>query len=126
MDLTALLLSRLQLAFTVSFHIIFPSFTIGLAAWLTVLDVRDGAYRLIPRPGDRAARLPDRGLRLCADQKPARHGPLARTTGASRLSRHRPEEDGEPLRRHRYSGLMQFTGLLTNGDQRQQKGAGHD
>src|SRR5205807_9584522 len=38
MDLTALLLSRLQFAFTVSFHIIFPSFSIGLAAWLTVLD----------------------------------------------------------------------------------------
>jgi cytochrome bd ubiquinol oxidase subunit I len=28
----------LQFAFTVSFHIIFPSFTIGLAAWLTVLE----------------------------------------------------------------------------------------
>jgi cytochrome d ubiquinol oxidase subunit I len=38
MDATALLLSRLQFAFTVSFHIIFPSFTIGLAAWLTVLE----------------------------------------------------------------------------------------
>ena len=36
--MTALLLSRLQFAFTVSFHIIFPSFTIGLAAWLTVLE----------------------------------------------------------------------------------------
>jgi cytochrome d ubiquinol oxidase subunit I len=36
MEITALLLSRLQFAFTVSFHIIFPSFTIGLAAWLTV------------------------------------------------------------------------------------------
>jgi cytochrome d ubiquinol oxidase subunit I len=35
---SALLLSRLQFAFTVSFHIIFPSFTIGLAAWLTVLE----------------------------------------------------------------------------------------
>jgi cytochrome d ubiquinol oxidase subunit I len=35
---TALLLSRLQFAFTVSFHIIFPSFTIGLAAWLVVLE----------------------------------------------------------------------------------------
>jgi cytochrome bd ubiquinol oxidase subunit I len=34
----ALLLSRLQFAFTISFHIIFPSFTIGLAAWLTVLE----------------------------------------------------------------------------------------
>src|ERR1700726_4019189 len=38
MDITALLLSRLQFAFTVSFHIIFPSFTIGLAAWLIVLE----------------------------------------------------------------------------------------
>src|ERR1700720_3163283 len=38
MDMTALFLSRLQFAFTVSFHIIFPSFTIGLVAWLTVLE----------------------------------------------------------------------------------------
>jgi cytochrome d ubiquinol oxidase subunit I len=38
MDLSALLLSRLQFAFTISFHIIFPSFTIGLAAWLTVIE----------------------------------------------------------------------------------------
>src|SRR5246127_4245911 len=52
MDLTALLLSRLQFAFTVSFHIIFPSFTIGLAAWLTVLEAlhlwtERPAYRLV-------------------------------------------------------------------------------
>jgi len=40
MDITALLLSRLQFAFTISFHIIFPSFTIGLAAWLVVLEAR--------------------------------------------------------------------------------------
>src|SRR6202044_4075772 len=38
MHITALLLSRLQFAFTISFHIIFPSFTIGLAAWLTILE----------------------------------------------------------------------------------------
>jgi cytochrome bd ubiquinol oxidase subunit I len=38
MDATALLLLRLQFAFTISFHIIFPSFTIGLAAWLTILE----------------------------------------------------------------------------------------
>jgi len=38
MDPTALLLSRFQFAFTISFHIIFPAFTIGLAAWLTVLE----------------------------------------------------------------------------------------
>jgi cytochrome bd ubiquinol oxidase subunit I len=52
MDPTALLLSRLQFAFTVSFHIIFPSFTIGLAAWLTVLEAlhlwtKRPAYRLV-------------------------------------------------------------------------------
>jgi Cytochrome bd terminal oxidase subunit I len=52
MDLTALLLSRVQFGFTVPFHIIFPSFTIGLAAWLTVLEalhLRTGrpAYRLV-------------------------------------------------------------------------------
>src|SRR6202795_1604719 len=38
MDATALLLSRIQFAFTISFHIIFPAFSIGLAAWLTVLE----------------------------------------------------------------------------------------
>ena len=38
MDLTALLLSRMQFAFTISFHIVFPAFTIGLAAWLMTLE----------------------------------------------------------------------------------------
>ena len=38
MHLTALLLSRLQFAFTISFHIIFPAFTIGLAGWLAFLE----------------------------------------------------------------------------------------
>ncbi|HEX4182732.1 MAG TPA: cytochrome ubiquinol oxidase subunit I [Caulobacteraceae bacterium] len=38
MDATALILSRLQFAYTISFHIIFPSFSIGVAAWLTVLE----------------------------------------------------------------------------------------
>ena len=38
MDATALMLSRLQFAFTISLHIVFPSFTIGLAAWLCVLE----------------------------------------------------------------------------------------
>jgi len=38
MELTTLLLARIQFAFTVSFHIIFPAFTIGLAAWLTLLE----------------------------------------------------------------------------------------
>src|SRR5271170_6263323 len=52
MEVTALLLSRLQFAFTISFHIIFPSFTIGLAAWLTILEALHlftgrPAYRLV-------------------------------------------------------------------------------
>jgi cytochrome d ubiquinol oxidase subunit I len=52
MDDTALLLSRLQFAFTISFHIIFPAFSIGLAAWLTVLEalyLKTGrpAYRVV-------------------------------------------------------------------------------
>jgi cytochrome bd ubiquinol oxidase subunit I len=52
MDATALILSRLQFAFTVSFHIIFPAFTIGLAAWLTVLEAMHlatgrPAYRVV-------------------------------------------------------------------------------
>jgi cytochrome d ubiquinol oxidase subunit I len=34
----ALLLARWQFAFTVSFHIIFPAFTIGLASYLAVLE----------------------------------------------------------------------------------------
>jgi cytochrome bd ubiquinol oxidase subunit I len=38
MEMTALFLSRVQFASTITFHIIFPAFTIGLAAWLTVLE----------------------------------------------------------------------------------------
>lgn len=38
MDFDALLLSRLQFAFTIAFHILFPAFTIGLAAYLAVLE----------------------------------------------------------------------------------------
>jgi cytochrome d ubiquinol oxidase subunit I len=36
--LNAFTLARIQFAFTVSFHIIFPSFTIGLASWLGVVE----------------------------------------------------------------------------------------
>jgi len=39
MDLDPVLLARLQFAFTISFHIIFPSFTIGLAAYVATLEV---------------------------------------------------------------------------------------
>ena len=34
----AVLLARIQFAFTISFHIIFPAFTIGLASYLAVLE----------------------------------------------------------------------------------------
>src|SRR6202022_2051567 len=52
MDTTALILSRLQFAFTISFHIIFPAFSIGLAAWLTILEALNlatgrPAYRVL-------------------------------------------------------------------------------
>jgi len=52
MELDALLLARLQFAFTISFHIIFPAITIGLASYLAVLEgfwlkTRDPVYRAL-------------------------------------------------------------------------------
>ncbi|MGZ3253213.1 MAG: cytochrome ubiquinol oxidase subunit I [Burkholderiaceae bacterium] len=38
LGLTALELARIQFGFTISFHIIFPAITIGLASYLTVLE----------------------------------------------------------------------------------------
>ena len=48
--LSALELSRIQFGFTISFHIIFPAITIGLASYLAVLEAlwlwkRDATYR---------------------------------------------------------------------------------
>ena len=37
-ELDPVLLARIQFAFTISFHIIFPAFTIGLASWLAVVE----------------------------------------------------------------------------------------
>ncbi len=48
MDLDPVLLARLQFAFTITFHIIFPTFTIGLSAYIATLGVmwvRTGAER---------------------------------------------------------------------------------
>ena len=45
--LDALILARLQFAFTISFHIIFPAFTIGLASYLAVLE---GLWLVTGRP----------------------------------------------------------------------------
>ena len=39
-NLDPVFLARIQFAFTISFHIIFPAFTIGLASWLAVLEWR--------------------------------------------------------------------------------------
>jgi len=47
MELDALILARLQFAFTVGFHIIFPAFTIGLASFLAVLE---GLWLITKRP----------------------------------------------------------------------------
>lgn len=40
MDIDAVLLARIQFAFTVAFHIIFPTFTIGLSAFIATLLIR--------------------------------------------------------------------------------------
>jgi cytochrome d ubiquinol oxidase subunit I len=37
MELDPVLIARLQFAFTISFHIIFPAFTIGLSAYIATL-----------------------------------------------------------------------------------------
>ena len=39
-NLEPVLLARIQFAFTVAFHIVFPAFTIGLASWLAVVEWR--------------------------------------------------------------------------------------
>lgn len=39
MDIDPLLLARIQFAFTITFHIIFPTFTIGLSAYIATLEV---------------------------------------------------------------------------------------
>jgi cytochrome d ubiquinol oxidase subunit I len=47
MDLDPVFLSRVQFAFVISCHIIFPAFTIGLAAWLATIE---GARLLTGNP----------------------------------------------------------------------------
>ena len=41
MELDPVLLSRIQFAFVVSFHAIFPVFTIGLASWIALLEAQN-------------------------------------------------------------------------------------
>ncbi len=52
MELDAVLLARLQFAFTIAFHILFPTLTIGLGAFLVLLEAlwlatRDRTYELL-------------------------------------------------------------------------------
>ena len=61
MDVSPLLLSRVQFGFTIAFHIIFPAFTIGLAAWLAYLEA---CSLILDRPVYR--RLFDFWLRIFA------------------------------------------------------------
>jgi cytochrome d ubiquinol oxidase subunit I len=53
-ELDPLILARMQFAFTVSFHIIFPTISIGLALFLAIVEGRwlktgDLVYRQISR-----------------------------------------------------------------------------
>lgn len=52
LNLDPVLLARIQFAFTISFHILFPAFTIGLASWLAVVEglwlkTRNVTYRQV-------------------------------------------------------------------------------
>ena len=60
MDLDPVLLARLQFAFSISFHILFPAFTIGLAAWIVVLEAVWLGRQRAPR---RAVPVLDQDLR---------------------------------------------------------------
>ena len=45
MDLDPVFLSRIQFGFVISFHIIFPAFTIGVAAWLATIEGDAAGHR---------------------------------------------------------------------------------
>jgi len=54
MDLDAVLLARIQFAFTIGFHILFPTLTIGLASFLLLAEIRwlrtgDGEWKSLYR-----------------------------------------------------------------------------
>ena len=69
MDFDPVLLARLQFAFTISFHIIFPSFTIGLSAYIATLHVTawlTGRDHFLRNMVDLiVALIPDRHERFC-------------------------------------------------------------
>jgi len=58
-NLDPVLLARIQFAFTTTFHIVFPAFTIGLASWLAVIEwryLKTGSDELY-RPGNQLVAL---------------------------------------------------------------------
>ena len=77
-SIDALLLARIQFGFTISFHIIFPALTIGLASYLAVLEgswlyTRNEVYRdveLLGLPRQSPSR-PGLSLMVSADAKMA-------------------------------------------------------
>lgn len=70
-EIDAFHLARIQFAFTVSFHIIFPAITIGLASYLVVLEGlwlkqrREYHLRVFQPSSRRAADHLFRGVWLC-------------------------------------------------------------
>ena len=57
MDITPLLLSRVQFAFTIAFHILFPAFTIGLASYLAVFEAEGAIDRFEGFASEHGARF---------------------------------------------------------------------
>lgn len=61
MELDVSILSRIQFAFTVSFHIIFPSITIGLATLIAIWEglwLKTGNPSICNWPSSGSSRLP--------------------------------------------------------------------
>ena len=90
-NLDPVLLARIQFAFTISFHILFPAFTIGLASWLAVVEFtsEDTAFTLavaVPHAGlvreigARAIRGP--GESRCFARSACRFGDRDKSIGA--------------------------------------------
>ena len=69
-------------------------------------EVRDAAWRQIPRLAIERARLPGRRLRLCAGRKSAAHGSVARAAVSLRLPGDRRRRGGRACRKRRCAAGM--------------------